>query len=326
MIYGENFLQYLKENLGESINIKSKNIVAPCPWCEYNTKKKHYHLYISTEAPIFHCFHGGCNISGTLPKLMKKLSGKDETDKFIDKDKLAEIKKKTDIRRREVFTPTPISLPALKADQQFHYKALYLKKRLKFSNVNLELIRGLVFDVNSFLEINKVEMTDQLLRLRDYLQSNFIGFMTEYNSTLILRNVDPKATFKHFKIKVGHSPLADYYRLPGSRRDSSHVILGEGVFDIYTEYIFDYLDLKNQTRLYACALKGGYQSLIKAVSFFEQQFRLDISILSDRDIDINEYRTLKKFNGHLINSLTVYYNRTGKDFNVTPVVPEKFVI
>jgi len=325
MIYENGFIEYLRTHLGDPIDVKNRNIICRCPWCEYQTDKKHYHMYISTEAPIFHCFHGGCEISGTIPKLLRKISGKDESDKYVDLEKLNNITRRTDIRKREVFVPRSISLPLLKTDL-FKYKELYLKKRFKFANFPLSNVKGLVFDINEFIYMNNVELTDQLIRLRDYLQTNFIGFLTEYKTSLILRNVDPIATFKHFKIKLADSPFPDFYQLPGSRKDSNTVIVGEGVFDIYTEYLFDYLNFRNQTRLYASALKGGYQSLLKSISFFEQIFRMNVVVLSDRDVDIDYYRKLKFFNGHLIDNLTIYYNRSGKDFNVTPVIPEKFVI
>ncbi|GAG02610.1 unnamed protein product, partial [marine sediment metagenome] len=58
-IYQDSFKQFLEDNLGE-VKETSKNFIVPCPWCELDEDKDHYHMYISTEAPIFHCFHASC--------------------------------------------------------------------------------------------------------------------------------------------------------------------------------------------------------------------------------------------------------------------------
>jgi len=92
-IYHDNFIDFLKTHLGEPVSIKSKNIICRCPWCEMDKNIKHFHLYISTEIPIFHCFKPNCpGLSGNIKKLIKKLSGRDYSDKFIDVEKIKTIK------------------------------------------------------------------------------------------------------------------------------------------------------------------------------------------------------------------------------------------
>jgi len=98
------------------------------------------------------------------------------------------------------------------------------------------------------------------------------------------------------------------------------------VFDIYSEYIFDVLELRSKTRLYASVLSSNYQSLIKSITFNENIYRLDISVLSDSNIPIDYYKKLKYYNDHIINSLTIFYNKGGKDFNDFPLITEKFII
>jgi hypothetical protein len=78
--------------------------------------------------------------------------------------------------------------------------------------------------------------------------------------------------------------------------------------------------------MYASALSTSYESLIKSIVFNEQTFRLKVNILSDSNINLDFYRKIKRFNKHIIDSLSVYYNKSGKDFNVTPINPEKFII
>jgi hypothetical protein len=321
-IYQDSFLEYLKKNLGYA-KLTSKNIIVPCPWCEFQTNKGHYHLYISLEAPIFHCFEANCEQSGILKKFLLKVEGKDISDIFVDKRGLQNIVKKRKVLKisegRQIITP-PLNT------SQFMLKDVYIKQRLKYPNIPTTSIKGLVYDIDKFIEVNNVAVDEKLFRMRDYLQANFVGFLTENKTTMILRNISDKSSFRFFKMKISDSQFLDYYKLPGLDRDSNTVILAEGIFDIFTEYLYDSTNTKANTRLYASVLSSKYQSLLHSIVFNEQIFRLDIIILSDRGIDLSEYRKLKKFNAHIINSLNVYYNKSGKDFNDTPVTPEKFIL
>ena len=71
-IYQDSFVEYLRETLGDPIQVKTKSIICRCPWCEFGEEKNHYHLWISTESPIFNCFH--CNDGhGIIKNLIKSL-------------------------------------------------------------------------------------------------------------------------------------------------------------------------------------------------------------------------------------------------------------
>ena len=323
-IYHDDFSKYLEDALGH-VKITSKNIVVPCPWCEYKKKKKHYHLYISLEAPIFHCFHAICEESGTLRKLLKKIEGNDISDNFIDKNKLEVLKKKQEIFDNKNNKTRSIIVPPLKPSV-FPNKELYMKKRFKFANLETSMIKGLIYDVNEFIQQNHIVVDETLFRLRDYLHSNFVGFLTEHNSTVIFRNIDNSHTMKFFKLKIFYTSFLDYYKLNGNNPLSKQIVLAEGVFDIFSAYIFDHLKIKDNTKLYASVLSSNYRSLLYSIVFNEMVFQPDVIILSDRGIPLSNYQKLKKYNRHVISSLTVYYNKTGKDFNDTPVTPVKYII
>lgn len=324
-IYRDDFIEYLRSNLGDPIKLTSKNIVCRCPWCELGREKNHYHLWISIEAPIFHCFHAGCEQKGIISKLIKYISGVDKSDKFVDKEKIKlNVKKKIEFDHSDIKL-TKIKLPDLKMNV-FNYKKQYIKQRLKFTNISIASIKGLIFDVNEFININNISVDPKLFRIKDFLHSNFVGFVTEHQSIVIFRNVDPKSSFRYFKMDIQPSKFLDYYKLLGSMRQSTNVVLAEGIFDIYTEHIFDMLGLKSRSSLYVAALSTSYHSLVKSIAYHEQIFRIDVHILSDRNVELGYYEKMKKYNSHLINSLTVYYNKMGKDFNDTPVVPVKYVI
>lgn len=324
-IYQDSFKEYLAEYLGDNIKITHKNIVVRCPWCEMGKEKKHYHLWISTEVPIFHCFHAGCPASsGSITKLIRKISGNDVSDKYVDSSKIRENNKRKLTLKSNVNKHIEFDFPDLKEDV-FKMKYMYMKERTKFTEYNIKSMKGLVFDIGEFISSNNIELVDKHKNLLPYLQSNFVGFITEHHTNMIFRNIDSTASFKHFKLALQPSTLMDYLKLPGYKK-SNHIILAEGIFDILSEQIFDFTDNRMDTRLYAAALSDSYSSLIKSIIFYEQIFKANVTILSDRDVSLGYYRNLKKKLGYIIDNLTVYYNRTGKDFNATPVIPEKFVI
>jgi hypothetical protein len=321
-IYNDSFIKYLKKNLGH-VKIRGNSIVVMCPWCEINKTKKHYHLYIYLDYPTFKCFFAGCEKKGHVSQLIKKIEGTDTlTKEFIDETKI-----KRNPKSRSVIEDSSIikiKIPEL-IESKFKLKSLYIKKRLGFAK-DLNSINGLVFDFNEFVKINKLELEESAKKIKYYLHSNFVGFLTENNSILVLRNIDEKQTFKYYKLKIQESILPDYYKIKGGNINTNNVILGEGIFDILTEHIFDKTKLRNETCLYSAVLSSSYNNLIKSIAFHEQLFKMNVCILSDSDIPLESYKKLKFFNSHVINKLIVYYNKGGKDFNVQPLYPEKFIL
>lgn len=325
-IYEDSFVEFLKDKLGDPVDVKIKNIVCRCPWCEYNKQKSHYHLWISTEVPIFHCFFSDCGVSGTISKLVRKIVGRDESDRFVDKEKIKSSTKEFGLNKTRIQDYQPLILPDLK-ENMFHLKSMYLRKRLYFHNIQLSSIKNLIFDINEFFSINSITPPENVRRIKDFLHSNFIGFLSEHHSVLVMRNIDEGSSFRYFKFKIRESPLLDYYKLNGNNKDSNMVVLSEGIFDIFSEHIFDKLELKSSAKLYASTLSSAsFPSLLKSLSFYEQVYRSNVVVLSDKDVTLDYYKNMKKYNNHLIDKLTIFYNKTGKDFNNLPIIPEKFII
>jgi hypothetical protein len=273
---------------------------------------------------MFHCFHSDCNKSGSIAKLCNKLEGRDTSEKYIDKEKIKE-KENTNVKFSLPLQKNKLIIPELNEDQ-FKLKTLYLKGRLKYSVHNLKNVKGLIFDSDKFILENKIPINDRLLKVKDFLQSNFIGFLTEKESLVVFRNIDSSSDFRFFKLFIDQTRYLDYYKLPGGNYNSNHVVIGEGIFDIYNEQIFDYTSLRNNTKLYAAGLSTSYESLIKSLVFNEKLYRINVSILSDRGIDLNYYKKIKRNNSHIIDIMNIYYNKDAKDFADGSVSVEKFIL
>jgi hypothetical protein len=125
----------------------------------------------------------------------------------------------------------------------------------------------------------------------------------------------------YYKLKLNETNFLDYYKLNGGNQSSRKIVLAEGIFDIFSEHIFDSLNIKGQVKLYASALSSKYEALVKSIVFHEQIFRPEIIILSDKGITKGYYQKLDKYNNHIIDKIDVYYNKSGKDFNDFPVTP-----
>jgi len=323
-IYDDSFIDYLKVHL-KDVKITSRNIITKCPWCETGKDKHHYHLYISLEAPIFRCWHADCDQRGFITKLTNILDGTSNVDKYVDREKIKDnVKNKVKIDR-DKFEDLKLDVPTINPSL-FQDKELYIKQRFKLQNIDFNSMKGLIFDVNEFTKRNKLLQDENQKNLREYLHKNFVGFLSEHNSIVMFRNMDDSVSFKHFKLSVKENHFSDYYRVNGYNPESNHIVLGEGIYDIYTEQMFNNLGIKNDVKLYAATFSGAYLSVIKSIIFYEQMFRVNVTILSDKDVKLDNYKKLKRFNSHIIDKLTIYYNKSGKDFNVTPVIPEKFVL
>jgi len=323
-IYKDGFLEYLEENLGKP-KVNVKNIICKCPWCDVGRTTSKDHLWISVEAPIFNCFRAGCKQSGVVSKLLSKIEGRDSSGKYVDQSMIRSFAKKQLKLKKSIFRPRRFILPDLQ-ENIFQAKALYTRQRFKFAKPHLKTIKGLIFDINRFFEMNGIELSEKEEGMKQYFHTNFVGFISEYHTNLVLRNVDKKSGFRYYRMKIQQYPLTDYYKIDTGNHLSTHVVLAEGIYDISTEHIFDSLGLKHEVRLYAATISSSYLSLLKSIAFHEQIFRQDVHILSDDDVDLSYYRKLKYYNKHLINTLTVYYNRSGKDFNVTPIVVDKQIL
>lgn len=320
MIYSNNFIDYLKFKLGDPIIVRTDNIVCRCPWCEMNSQKKHYHLWISKQLPIFQCFHSDCGESGHISKLFKVLDGIDNSKKYIEKEiPTRTIKIKKSRSQSLIFPELDIN--------KFNLKDMYIRKRLLFSmDTQTKEIGGLIYDIEKFFSNNNITIDKKYNRLMPFLQSNFVAFSLKHGSIIIFRNIDKSSSFSHFKLNIrqNFSPFMDYYTIGPLNKNSTDIVLAEGIFDILSANIYWKQDF--YPRLFAASLSSvSYTSLIKSICFDEQLFSCNVHILSDSNIKPYYYSKLKRDLGHIVKSFKVYYNISGDDFNCLPLNVKRII-
>ena len=172
MIYNDGFLEYLEVNLGGPVKTNPKNIICNCPWCDVGVVTSKPHLWISKEAPMFHCFRGSCQQSGSVKKLLKAIEGHDRSSKkFVNVEKIKQLAKTKIVFTKNAFQPKKIIVPELR-EEQFPLKALYLRQRLKFSDIPLTSIKGLVFDIKQLLDLNGIGLDEKIIQFADYIFTN----------------------------------------------------------------------------------------------------------------------------------------------------------
>jgi len=207
-------------------------------------------------------------------------------------------------------------------------KVKYLKSRLQFAQFDMREIHGLIFDFNQFVDINNLydslSVSDK--KMQNYLQNNFIGFITENHHTIVFRNIDITSDFRYYKITLQKSDMLDYYKLSHKNINSNLIVIGEGIFDIFNDHIFDYLGYRDIAFGYYCSLNNRFESLIKSIAFYDNIYDPDVVILSDNNVSIQYYKKMKKRLKNICSSINLFYNLNGKDFGDTFCSPEKILL
>lgn len=311
---------YKKETAG------GRNIIAKCVICgDHPNERKQNHLYIATDKNVYHCFLNGC--SGRTSSLLRKLTGTTENiNDIFTRDELNSkvvshiggiIKKGKLVRELKKFEIPPI------LDDQFLNKKKYIKERLNFL-CEPENVPGLVLDIKKFIIQNRIEFRSDLFDL-EFLQNNYVAFLMNNQTMLWCRCLVDNTPMKFAKVSLQNDmlELLDYYAFPGGGgKNSSTIVIGEGIFNCLAEYNTDSLKIRDKVHSYiACQGFDNFAGVLKSFCFDNHIFEIDLVVLSDTDKGIDKYLKFLDKTDHILKSLKIYYNNSGKDFGTFPLVP-----
>lgn len=208
-------------------------------------------------------------------------------------------------------------------------KLKYINKRLglDLSYNDLEDLK-IILDLNNLIDKNKITVNDpRKIQYYDNLSKYGISFISAYNDYVIVRDVSKSGKLKRRYINLNifdnYENVTKMYCIPTTidlLSDEPIVInIAEGVFDIIGIYKNFDIDKKYNNKIYIAACGAG---IVNAICHYIKQYGIinaKINIFSDADADIKKYKNLDKIKKYLIDpKITVYYNKIGKDFGVTP--------
>jgi hypothetical protein len=325
---------FLKSKCGYAeYNSNKSELVTFCPKCErerFNKKYKKGHLYISTQIPVFNCFK--CSNSGSLIKLFKQ---HDSDIKILlpDLEINLEVKNNTYKLDRELnslelqYTPSN-DIIDLSQYERFSEKIKYLENRMGTNDINNIIMPNLVLDIKDFLNKNNIQIDKEKLKMIDYLQDKFVGFLSMKKSLVICRNIEENSNFRYYTLHLGkHTYFKDFYGIRNSEiMDTSinTIVLAEGIFDILKTINNDKFDyLKNNSCLWASCLTNRFEITLKSCLDYCKITKCNLIVLSDNDVKSYIYKKLSKH--PMINNISVMWNTEGKDFGELIVKPYKKV-
>ena len=314
------------------ISEKPKTFLCKCYLCgDHPDPKKWGHLWVSKNPviPVAHCFY--CDAAFPISKLISDLSGNKELYKKIFTEE--ELENQNNQKEKSIKVSKErykkFILPKIDIDS-FQMKRLYLRSRTN-NLIDVENIPNLIVDFQAFFKLNNLDIVGKDKLINDYefdiLQDSFIGFLGKHNTILFCRNCNPNASFKFKKIQLQSDQLSliEYYSPCESTNNNSIVVLSEGSFNIISEFLTDSLKIKNNVKVYASCNGFNYSTVLKSICFDENLYKVDVVILGDRDKSKYMYNKFLKINQHVINSCKIFLNRSGKDFNIFPLVPFELV-
>lgn len=303
-----------------------KNLICKCIFCgDHPNIRKQGHLWVSKNIPVCRCFL--CNKSVPTRVLIDLLCGNSElTNKIIPYSSYGSYQHKQDTSKKTYTNSISYKVPEI-IPELYPAKNEYFKKRVD-NTLNINNVQNkLIFDFKEFFKINKLDenkISDKLFfKNMDYMQDNFIGFLSDHSSTIYCRAITDDAKYKFRKCYLNvptESEYLDYVSFKGNDDTQDNVVLSEGTFNILSAIGHDVF--KNEKILtYAAGQSFSYDSLLESVMYDYGVYKPNVIILSDKDkLLYNYYKFYKKYKD-IIRSIRIFYNKTGKDFGEYPLNP-----
>jgi len=335
MIYQQLFLDFLKDkNSLCRIVASGKEIMTYCPFCEGKTGKKHGHLYISTEEPLFYCHR--CGEKGNLVKLLAFF----ETDfSLFDiildeyKDRIAKIELKrtfsdfSNVLEVNEFNYdlTQLTEGSVVFTKETEKKVEYLANRLNIGSIReIEKIPGLILKMNDKLKQKlSTRYSGDLINLLD---QGYVGFISRFGGKCVFRRIhdDNNNTFGHnryYTLKLFDLPFNDVYVIHSKEKTEKTptFVLSEGVFDIICAYqnsdvlMNFFIKYQLDPVIWVSVLgKSYYYTSISLLCAIKRCTMCNLCILSDSDVTLGYYRNLLDY--PFVEKVVVLYCNNSKDF------------
>ena len=258
-----------------------KEIMINCPICKKEGKiDKNYHMYISlgydNKPPMYNCFKNS-NHRGVLSKSFLEEFG--EQNQYLNSETILELSKynskMSDLGRYRAnkIGNYNFGINLSRNDRISLLKLSYINKRL---GVNLDLNDlqklKIILNINDFLSFNNINSITRSQYTINLLNEYFLGFVTNNNSTIIMRNLVKDRNKlpdiikdRYVKYSIINNPISTGYYIIPTQCDIYNQInihIAEGPFDILSVFC-NLRGMNSFQNIYASIGGNSYLSLIK---------------------------------------------------------------
>lgn len=314
----------------------NREVSINCPLCGFEGRRDTgRHMYISLgydgKTPMYNCFrdteHRGKLTKSALERftqvpqcidtsLMQELEIYDKKVSHLSKFRL---------NRNNIFNIRPC-FP--RNDKISMWKLNYINNRLGLSlSLNNMAENKIVLNLYDILSYNRAKL-NRTKYIADFLNMYFIGFLTNNNSTLIMRNladsnnksIPSSISSRYIKYPIVETPDSGYYIIPSTCDIFKHIDihLAEGTFDILSVF-YNICNGDRSNKIYASI---GGNTYLKCMKYFIAALGLiDISFHIYIDNDITNFtleeisRVIKPLDIEVFVHMNVSDNQ--KDFGVS---------
>lgn len=286
-----------------------KEILMRCRYCSDSVNQSSAHMYVKLpyddNIMLFNCFkchtkgivthktlldwgiYDDVNIMVEVSKYNTKVSKLDKNRKYVDKDVY--------VLYNKMITDNKLSEIKLK----------YINKRLGTSLSYEDLLeKKIILNLLDLLNSNNISKYSRHENIINQLDQNFIGFISQDNAFINMRNltpgkVDKRIDFRYvnYSIFEKYDNSQKYYTLPTtidlSNPNRIKIHIAEGPFDILS--IYYNLRKDNNNCIYSSILGSGYLNICKHFINTMKLINIEFHIYIDADVNyntVNEIRDL----------------------------------
>lgn len=310
----------------------SGNFGIKCPYCGHTDKTKtstHMNVKLDVddgEFPVFHCVK--CDSGGIVTKDFLEDLNIFNTDismyesqlkVYISKNVHKKGIKNNNIKLKIL---PPLDIP------ESHKKIKYLSNRLGINITTNDLLKyKIILNLKDFLAYNNINIYTRDERIIESLDKKYIGFLSTNNEFISFRNISDNYTkyekryinYNIFGLKTNTRRI---YTIPNKLDilKPANIIITEGVIDLLGIYnhLESFKELDNS--LFISTMGLGHDNVIKYLNKMGILFG-NYHIFPDNDgkLTLSDFRKMKRNLSYnmLHCTMTVHYNKIGKDFGVT---------
>ena len=279
-------------------------VMIPCPICYREGNPDHdHHMYIflgdNNKPPQYNCFRNSHHHGLLTASVLENWSNKVLDRKLFNNiESLAKNKEYyqyifKNVDKLNYFCSVPNGIT-----EEIESKRQYICNRLGLDiDINTLVVKNkVIFNIKDFLYMNSIPNYNFDNASMDVLNKFFIGFLTNNNNTIIMRNIAHdninfnndflNKRYLNYVVNKNVSFNNSYYILPSKIELNKHVTvcIAEGVFDILS--IYYNLFNQNDDNIIYCAM--GNNHYLECIQYFLEYLGIidiDFHLFVDNDIE-----------------------------------------